>query len=43
MAKLYWRVKRDGKWKFVPAECKECEWQHEKGDLECCPTGCETL
>ncbi len=23
MAKLYWRVKKDGKWTWKPAECAE--------------------
>ena len=25
MAKLYWRVKRNGKWTWKPVECSNCE------------------
>lgn len=36
MAQAYWRVKQNGKWKFVPQQIYEDgEWKHTEPDCEC--------
>tara|TARA_B100000459_G_C8552157_1_gene189988 strand:+ start:619 stop:762 length:144 start_codon:yes stop_codon:yes gene_type:complete len=34
MAKLYWRVKRNGKWTWTAAKFKTVNWWHTKDTLK---------